>query len=261
MDLASLPQGMQDMLFNSKKAFLTNLSVDCVIFGFDENELKVLLLRWKEIHEWSLPGGFILSNEEIKDSANRVLVERTGLKDIYLRQFHTFGSLDRSGADLKKALFLNVFGIEVPNESWLFDRFISIGYYALVDHKNANPTLDPVSDAAKWWNVNELPSLILDHNIMVEKALNALRLQISTEPIGLNLLPEKFTLPELQKLYETILGKEIDRRNFRKKMLNTGILEKLKERKVGGAHRSAHYYSFIENEYNKNLKEGLKLGF
>lgn len=256
-----MPKGMQDMLFNTRKAFLTNLSVDCVIFGFDENELKVLLLKWKEVHQWCLPGGFILVNEVIEKAASRVLKERTGLSDIYLRQFHTFGGLDRSGADLKKALFSRVFGIEVPKESWLFERFISIGYYALVDHKTVVPTLDPVSDAAEWWNVCDLPTLVLDHNLIITKALDALRLQLNTEPIGLNLLPDKFTLPELQKLYETILGKEIDRRNFRKKMLSTGILEKLDELKTGGAHRSAHYYSFNLEEYNKNLEEGLKLGF
>ena len=217
MDTASFSEEMQEWLFNSRQTFLSNLSVDCVIFGFSGNELKVLLLKWKEVHRWSLPGGFIQTDEKIEDAAIRVLKQRTGLGDIYLRQFHTFGGLERSGVELKKELFLKVFGIEVPVESWLFSRFVSIGYYALVDFKDVTPTLDPVSEAAEWWNVSELPDLILDHNQMVDKALSALRLQISTEPIGLSLLPEKFTLPELQKLYETILGKEIDRRNFRKK--------------------------------------------
>ena len=261
MDTASMSEQMRVWAFNAHNTFLSNLSVDCVIFGFNEGELKVLLLKWKELGHWSLPGGFILTNEVVDNAANRVLMERTGLKDIYLRQFYTFGSLDRSGKELKKELFKRVLNFEMPEESWLLTRFVSIGYYALVDFKDATPTLDQVSEAAEWWNVNEIPDLIMDHNLMVSKALDALRLQISTEPIGLNLLPEKFTLPELQKLYETILDKEIDRRNFRKKMISSGILEKLDEVKTGGAHRAAHLYCFNEEQYRKMLKEGLKLGF
>lgn len=262
MDITSMTEELRVFVFNPYNTFLNDLSVDCVIFGFNEGELKVLLLKWKVMEKWSLPGGFILSSESIEDAAIRVLAERTGLNDIYLRQFQTFGSMARSGPELKKELFKKVLGIDLPKDSWLLSRFVSIGYYALVDFKNVTPTLDAVSESAEWWNINEIPDdLILDHNLMINKALAALRLQISTEPIGLTLLPEKFTLPELQKLYEAILGKSIDRRNFRKKMLTSEILDKLDEVKTGGAHRAAHYYSFNKDRYNEMLEEGLKLGF
>lgn len=234
--------------------YLPHLSVDCVIFGFHENELKVLLLQWKDTNRWCLPGGFIQKTEHIDDAAVRILKSRTGLEQIYLRQFHAFGDPAR---DRKKH------GMKAPRgvtKSWLMDRFITVGYWAIVEFSKVVPSPDEFSLSCKWWDVNEIPELILDHNEIVEKALSSLRQHLNDYPIGKDLLAEKFTMPELQKLYETILDKDVDRRNFQKKILSLGILDKLKERKTGGAHKAPFLYRFNRKKYESAMKQGLKFG-
>ncbi len=234
--------------------FLEHLSVDCVIFGFHQNELKVLLLEWKESKRWCLPGGFILKDEHIDDAAVRILKSRTGLEKIYLRQFHAFGNPAR---DRKKH------GLKAPagvNKSWLMDRFITVGYWALVEFSKATPTPDEFSSLCKWWDVKSIPKLILDHNEIVNVALQSLRQHLNDYPIGKDLLPEKFTMPEFQRLYETILGRVVDRRNFQKKMLSLDILDRLKELKHGGAHKAPFLYRFNQKKYEAALKQGLKFG-
>lgn len=235
--------------------YIPHISVDCVIFGFHEGELKVLLLQWKDSKKWCLPGGFILKEEHIDDAAVRILQNRTGLKNIYLQQFYTFGDPIR---DRKKN------GINPPKEvkgkSWLTERFITVGYWALVEFSKVNPTPDDFSLDCKWWDISKVPSLILDHNEILEKALSSVRIHIQDYPLGKDLLSQKFTMPELQTLYETVLGKALDRRNFQKKMLSLGILERLKERKQGGAHKAPYLYRFDPRKYQQALKQGLKFG-
>jgi 8-oxo-dGTP diphosphatase len=235
--------------------YIPQLSIDCVIFGFHEGELKVLLLQWKDSKRWCLPGGFILKEEHIDNAAVRILQNRTGLKNIYLQQFHTFGDPVR---ERKKH------GVSQPadvrGKSWLMQRFITVGYWALVEFSKVNPTADDFSLECKWWDINKIPSLILDHNEILDKALSSLRMHIHDYPVGKDLLPQKFTMPELQTLYETILGKKLDRRNFQKKMLSLGILDRLKERKQGGAHKAPFLYRFDSKKYQQALKQGLKFG-
>lgn len=235
--------------------YLPHLSIDCVIFGFHENELKVLLLQWKDSKKWCLPGGFILKEEHINDAAVRILQNRTGLKNIYLQQFYTFG--DPARERKKSEVFQPAGGKE---KSWLMERFVTVGYWALVEFSKVNPTPDEFSLACKWCDINKIPSLILDHNEILKKALSSLRLHIQDYPVGKDLLPQKFTMPELQSLYETILGKEMDRRNFQKKILSLGILERLKERKQGGAHKAPFLYRFDSKKYQQAMKQGLKFG-
>ena len=149
--------------------YLPHLSVDCVIFGFHENELKVLLLQWKDTNRWCLPGGFIQKAEHIDDAAVRILKSRTGLEQIYLRQFHAFGDPTR---DRKKH------GMKPPRgigKSWLMDRFITVGYWAIVEFSKVVPSPDEFSLSCKWCDVNDIPELILDHNDIVDKALSSLR--------------------------------------------------------------------------------------
>ncbi|WP_247236735.1 NrtR DNA-binding winged helix domain-containing protein [Telluribacter sp. SYSU D00476] len=227
------------------------LSVDCIIFGFYENQLKVLLVRWKNTDEWSLPGGFIHKTESVDDSAKRVLEERTGLTDIFLRQFQTFGSVERYDIeDTWKRL-----GLPFSEYRWT-NRTVSIGYYALVDFSKVTPTPDFLTEACEWRDVDGLPNLLFDHNAIIESALKTLRIQLNLQPVGYNLLPEKFTMPELQRLYETILGRSLDPRNFQKKILGLQILDRLKERRKGGAHRSPYLYSFNRERYEAALEEG-----
>jgi hypothetical protein len=238
---------LDDFYQRGDQVYLAHLSIDCVIFGFHDNQLKVLILKWKE-GKWCLPGGFIKHHESIDAAAVRVLKERTGLDDIYLKQFYAFGDPGREKGK--------------PKTSYWFDkRFISIGYYALVEYSKVNPKPDIFSEECRWFDVHQLPSLYLDHQTIVSKALESLRLDLNDHPVGINLLPTKFTMPELQKLYETILGETIDRRNFQKYMLSLDILIRLEERKTGGAHKAPYLYKFDKRKYAKALQADLKLGW
>jgi 8-oxo-dGTP diphosphatase len=245
---------VKEFVDNGPQYFLRQVSVDCVIFGFHENQLKVLLLKWKDIQQWCLPGGFIYKDEHVDESARRILHERTGLDDIFLKQFYTFGDPERekNKRDSPIGNFKN---------SWLAERFVTIGYYALVEFSKVKPTPDALSEECQWCDVDKLPKLMLDHSNIVEKALESLRLNLNEYPVGHNLLPAKFTMPELQQLYETILDKKLDRRNFQKKMLSLGILSRLNERKFGGAHKAPYLYRFDQKKYQKAMKQGLKFGF
>jgi 8-oxo-dGTP diphosphatase len=244
-----------DFFKKGHEHFLRHLSIDCVIFGFHDNELKVLLLQWKETKRWCLPGGFIFKDEHIDDAAVRILKSRTGLSDIYLRQFHAFGDHLRIRG---KHGIKNPMGVK--GESWLSERFVTIGYWAIVEFSKVKPAPDEFSEDCRWWDISKVPELILDHNHILETALQSLRFHLNDYPVGRDLLQEKFTMPDLQRLYETILGKSLDRRNFQKKILSLRILERLKERKTGVAHKAPFLYRFDEKKYQQALKQGLKFG-
>jgi ADP-ribose pyrophosphatase YjhB (NUDIX family) len=239
--------------------FLNHISLDCVVFGFHDNQLKVLLIRRKFTKEWALPGGFVREDESIEIAATRVLQERTGLDNIFLKQFKVFSEPTRSKRNPIVQDLVNS-GKNTDLE-WFDQRFISVGFYALVDFSKVEPTPDSISDLCDWKNLGEVDSLILDHNQILNKALETLRLQLNYQPLGYNLLSDRFTMPELQKLYETILAKELDRRNFQRKMLSYGILNKLEERKTGGAHKAPYLYEFNLENYQKALQNGLYGGW
>ena len=172
------------------------VSVDCIIFGFDNNKLKLLIGRRQMDPgrgEWSLYGGFVGPDESVDEAADRVLLELTGLKHIYMKQVATFGAVDRD-----------------PGE-----RVISVAYCALINVKDYDQSLLE-EHGVEWVELDQLPRLYSDHNDMVRKALTLLRRRVSTEPISFNLLPDLFTLTQLQHVYEAILGEQIDKRNFRK---------------------------------------------
>jgi ADP-ribose pyrophosphatase YjhB (NUDIX family) len=251
-----LPHHLKQVLENGDTLYQAGLSVDCVILGFQENVLKVLLVKVDNTKKWALPGGFIKKNEPIEQAADRVLQERTGVQNIFLQQFHVFGDPDRSDARIHQNRYLE-YGIKIPKDNWLLQRFITIGFYALVDFSDEN-LKDVVSDeTTAWIDIKKLSHLMMDHEAIVQKALEALRSQLAYLPIGRNLMPKKFTMPELQKLYETILDRKLDRRNFQRKMLGFGILNKLNEIRKGGAHKAPFLYSFNDKKYQKALKEGL----
>ncbi|WP_304197200.1 NUDIX domain-containing protein [Flavobacterium alvei] len=238
----------------SKKAWeinLPHLSIDCVVFGFQDASLKVLVTKMKENNLWALPGGYVLKTENIKEAANRILQERTGAANIYLQQFRVFSDLNRS-----EGFFENF-----DDTIWHKQRFLSIGFYALVDYSLVNLVIDEISDACEWKAINELPELMMDHRRIFDKALSTLRKQLNHKPIGYNLLPEKFTMPELQKLYEIILGKKLNRGNFYRKILRYDILIKLDEIRKGGAHKAPDLYQFDVEKYQNALKEGFNEGW
>jgi len=226
------------------------------MFGFHENQLKVLLLRMKKTNQWALPGGFVQENESLEVAASRVLMQRTGLVKIFLQQFNVFSDPQRSKVNPAVADLVNS-GVTFPDREWFNQRFISVGFYALVEFSQVQPQPDLLSDVCEWINLEEIGTLMMDHNIIVNKALQTLRLQLSFQPIGYNLLPEKFTMSELRRLYETILGKELDRRNFQRKMLTYNILSRLDEVRQGAAHKAPELYRCNVDNYQKALAEGL----
>lgn len=240
--------------------YLHGLSIDCVVFGFHENQLKVLLLKTIGFEQWALPGGYILKDEDTDAAAHRMLQERTKLKDIFLTQFHFFGSARRNDHRFSKAL-LDGQVINQEDYTWMTQRFSTVGYYALVEYSKVDAQPDKFAEECQWFNPNDLPGLVLDHEEIIMKALDTLRLQLRYQPVGITLLPEKFTMPELQALYETILGEKLDRRNFQRKMLSYGILKRLQERRKGGAHKAPYLYIFDKKGYQQALEKGLKSGW
>lgn len=238
------------------KEYLQHISLDCVVFGFHSNQLKVLLLHMKNTGTWALPGGFVCQDESIEVAANRVLKERTGLDEIFLHQFNVFSDPLRSKHNPAVPDMI-LAGKTYPEKSWFDQRFISIGFYALVEFSQVQPQPDSFSDICEWINLDQIGSLMLDHNEILLKALETLRMQLTFQPIGYNLLPEKFTLSELRKLYETILGKELDRRNFQRKILAYDILIRLEEVRQGVAHKAPVLYKFNLDNYKRALQEGL----
>jgi 8-oxo-dGTP diphosphatase len=216
------------------------LTVDCVVFGLDDESLKVLLIRRAMPPfegRWALPGGFVGVSESIEAAARRELEEETGVKLAYLEQLYTFGTVDRD-----------------PRE-----RVVTIAYFALVkllDHK-----VQAATDAteAAWFSVDDLPKLAFDHGDIFGVARERLRMKVRYEPIGFELLPRKFTLSQLQRLYEVVLERDLDKRNFRKKVLALGILEELDEVEQDVAHRAARLYRFDERKYHKLKRQGFQL--
>jgi len=208
------------------------VSVDCIIFGFDEGKLRVLIGRRHMDPgrgEWSLYGGFVRSDESINDAANRVLYDLTGLRNLYMRQVGAFGSVDRD-----------------PGE-----RVISIAYYALINVKDYEDELRK-EHGVEWVNVDEIPELYSDHNEMIKKARKLMRQKISSEPIGFRLLPSLFTLSQLQKLYEAVHGEDLDKRNFRKRIKEMDFIEKTGLIDKTGSKRGAYLYRFNKRAYNQD---------
>lgn len=231
--------------------YISQLSIDCVIFGYKEKELKVLVPKIGLIENlWSLPGGFIRQAESIEDAAKRILEERTSLRDIYLEQYRTFGQIDRKNLAIIDGLMLlkekqirNPF-TKKENIDWFKKRFVSIGYYALVDINKVNPQNSGFDESVSWQNVNALPKMIMDHNEMIGFALEALRQNLDQKLIGFNLLPETFTMKEVQELYETVYDKPFARNNFQKKILDLEVLERLEKKFTGAANKAPYLYRF-----------------
>ncbi|MEY4647135.1 MAG: 8-oxo-dGTP diphosphatase [Bacteroidota bacterium] len=226
-----------------KEQWLPGISVDCVIFGFHENSLKVLLLKFKKTPVWALAGGFVGPEEDVDQAAQRILAERTGLSDIYLEQFYTFGDLARNYRAVDEHRDVNnAMGGSPSKIEWVDQRFITIGYYALVDYSKVVVNPGGVSDASEWMDVSALPKLFLDHNRIVLKALESLRRNLDEKLVAFELLGDTFTMSDLQMVYETILGKRLVRTNFQRKILSLEILERIEKKYTGGAHKAPYLY-------------------
>lgn len=213
------------------------ISTDNVIFGLDNGQLKVLLVQQadpRHKQQWALPGGWIRYDENLRDAANRVLFELTGVKNLYLEQLKTFGKVDR-----------------FPN-----DRVITVAYYALVSADKYPLVTNNSGANASWFALDRVPELVYDHNEILTYGLQQLRKEIRHRPIGFELLPEKFTLLALQSVYEAILDTKLDKGNFRRKILKSGLLEQCAERQAGVNHRAANFYTFAASRYQELLMQG-----
>ncbi len=238
---------IRDFLREGGDKYVPQLSVDCVIFGFHEQQLKVLLLKPRGMESWALPGGFVEQGQDVDAAAIQTLKDRTGLSDIFLDQFHVFGRADRNTHDSMR-LYLESIGIEVAAFRWLMQRFVTVGYYALVNFEKVRLQASVMEEKIEWFDLAQIPQLAFDHNEIILKALNALRDHLDSKVIGARLLPELFTMNELQGLYETILGSPLRRNNFQRKMLSLGMLERTEKLYTGGAHKAPYLYRFLEGE-------------
>ncbi len=215
------------------------LTTDCVIFGFDSEKLKVLLIQRKFDpfkNQWAFPGGFVDMNENLETAAKRELYEETGLENVYIEQLFTFGEPGRDPRG----------------------RVVSVIYYALVKLSDYKIHAGDDAGDARWFEIDKIPKLAFDHDKVLEKALERIKGKIIYQPIGFELLPEKFTLSQLQNLYEKILEKTLDKRNFRKKILSTKLLIKLDEKEQNVAHKPANFYKFNTEKYQELLKKGFE---
>jgi len=251
MDQESLKSLLEIHSEKMWKDYVPHISIDCAVFGFHESSLKVLLVKLKDQELWGLPGGYMGKDEGIKAAATRILKERTGAEHIYLQQFRVFAGLNRSEG----------FFEGYADELWHKQRFISVGFYALVNYADVKPVADEFSSDCEWVDIEQLPTLMMDHRRIFDKALLTLRRQLNYKPIGYNLLPEEFTMPELQKLYEIILGKKLNRGNFYRKMMGYDILDKQEEARRGGAHKAPNLYKFNLDKYSAALENGFKEGW
>jgi len=227
----------------SSDYWIPGVSVDCVVFGFHENKLKYLTLKFLNSDVWSLAGGYVGIKESMNDAAKRVLFERTGLSNIYLEQFYCFGDYGRNVN--ARAEFVKIkkdIGSTTDDLDWLSSRFITVGYLAAVDYEKVNVSLGNISDDFMWQDVGEFKKLFLDHNEILEKALVKLRECLDVKLIAFRLLPETFTMSEIQQVYETILGTSIVRTNFQRKILSLDILERIEKKYSGGAHKAPYLY-------------------
>ena len=255
------PDELQKKIQDYQENYLPSVSLDLVVFGFHEGQLKVLLLRFNGSNNWLLPGGRVRKDENLEDAAYRTLTERTGLAQLFLQQFHTFGNLNRltyfswqeTLTELGLADVVGQWGL-TDSPFWA-NRDVSVGYYALVEYTRVTPTPDLLTDECRWWAINEIPPLLFDHNDMIRLALKTLRRQLSYQPIGYSLLPETFTMTELQSLYETILGRSLDRRNFYKQVLSYNILDRLEKRPTIPSSKAPYLYRFNKERYDQLLNE------
>jgi hypothetical protein len=203
-----------------------------------------LLLQYKHTNAIALPGGFLFKDDNLDDAAQRILTDRTGLPNMYLQQFFTFGDYGRSDPAFMQQI-MAARDIKLPKDHFLFHRFISVGYYALVDFTKVVPAPDILSESCRWYDLMTLPPLIQDHRKIIEKALETLQEHLDKRLIVFNLLPEKFTMAELQTVYETILQTKLLRTSFQRKMIALGILEQLEKKLTGGAHKAPYFYRFL----------------
>ena len=246
-------KGESNRIFQAltEQDFIQQLSIDCVIIGYKDQRLKVLVPKLKMRGGfWVLPSGFILQEEGIDQAARRILENRIGIKNFYLEQFRSFGDKGRTNKPyFERMIKLNREKFELSSDwQWITRRFISIGYLALVDMNKVKPKKTEIDQSIEWFDVQDLPNMIMDHNQIVRKALDALRINFEEKHLASYLLPEKFTMKEIQQVYMAVFEKVFSRNNFQKRILAMEVLERLDKKYTGGAHKAPYLYRFKSNK-------------
>lgn len=233
----------------SEQNYLPQLSIDCVIFGYRDARLQVLIPKLAFHGDFrALPSGFVYQEESVDEAARRILLDRTGIRDVYLEQFRVFGDASRNSRDfLDRMIALNEenLGLQRFNRreiEWFTRRFVSIGYYALVDMNRVIPQKSDLDESVDWYTLQDLPALIMDHNDIVAHALEALRLFLDRKRIAYHLLPETFTMKEVQQLYEAVYDRPFPANNFPRKILEQNVLERLEKKFTGAANKAPYLY-------------------
>ncbi|MEM9648192.1 MAG: NUDIX domain-containing protein [Bacteroidota bacterium] len=230
---------VQDIIEHGGDYFLPNLSIDFVIIGYQGGELKCLLLRIGD--KWALPGGYIELNESVDTAVGRILMQRTGLERPHLKFLSVFGDKDRKFDEDFKTFFQRK-GIPWRDDYWINNRFVTLAFYSLVDIDYTHPVPGEFDEAAEWFSFDELPEMWMDHKAIVMTARDRLKNDIKHEQVTYNLLPKDFTMPQLHQLHQTILEENIDRSRFQKKMLATGLFERLPQLKKETPGRNPYLY-------------------
>lgn len=233
------------------ESFIAHLSIDCVIFGYQNKALKVLISKYKYGKDlWGLPGGYILKTESIDQAAGRILKERTNLDNVFLEQFRVFGGENRIvGSEFRDILKselakFDAYHFDAKTIDWITSRFVCIGYYALVEINKVHTQTGALEACLEWRNINELPKMTHDHNEIVTYALEALRQNLDRKLIGFNLLPDTFTMKQVKSLYEAVYDTSFRMNNFQKKMLELNVLERLGKKFSGAQNRAPYLYRF-----------------
>jgi 8-oxo-dGTP diphosphatase len=240
----------QDIHNPSTKNYINQLSVACVIFGYQDKQLKVLIPKLDFLGDfYSIPSGFVFQDEDVDDATIRVLQNRTGIKDICLEQFFTFGKTNRNRVEFLNHLIeqnIDKLGeINVQKEyDWFTKRFVTVGFYALVDIDKVIPQKTDLDESIEWYNISELPAMIMDHHEIVMKGLDMLRRNLDEKLCAFNLLPDTFTMKEVQEVYEAVSGKTFVRTNFQKMILSLDVLERLEKKFTGAANKAPYLYRF-----------------
>lgn len=235
---------------------IPNLTVDCVILGFHDKCMKILLHKEENASKWMLPWAFIKIDEDVDVTALNVLKSKTGLTDAYLKQFHLFGKHHEEYTE-DSAASIKINSTESIENNWVHQRCLSLAYYGLVKHQDVKE--EGCSANLAWFSMQDLPPIYDDHRFEINTAVSIIRQQLGFVPIGFELLPEKFTMPELRTIYETIIGKEMDRRNFQRKILAAGVIIPLNETRKSGPYKSPNLYKFDLKKYENARKFGLQL--
>jgi 8-oxo-dGTP diphosphatase len=266
-----LPNDLTDFIFKcmhypSEQGYIQQVAISCVIFGYQHHKLKVLISKLQLKGDfWNIPSGFVYQDEDIDDAAQRIIQERTGIQDAYLEQFQVLGKANRNNkAFLDRLIELNPEKLgenqrKQKEYDWYTRRSISIGYYAVVDISKVIPQKHDIDELIAWYDIDALPPLIMDHNEIVAKAVDFLRTSLDSKGNVFHLLPETFTMKEVQELYEDLLDKQFARNNFQKKILEMNVLERLEKKFTGAANKAPFLYRLPKETVAESILEGEEL--